>query len=135
MVIYLVRDPRALYALELPMQFKDSKLTQFPRIGIESIQRVMIFLYVNLEWIWLIITYKRFQNKDLLCRYEDLVNNPESDFRKIFEFCGVFYSDEFHKKLTVVGSSHEVDKNISISKHGLEKAWFNVLIKVFGYYE
>ncbi len=142
-VIYLLRDPRAIYASEIPMKFKDSQLSQFPRIKPAFLQRFLIFIYTNIEWIWAMITYKRVKNNVLFCKYEALVNDPKKIFNDVFEYCGLSFKEDYYTGLDVIGSSHQVNKNAGISKHGIdkwknmlngfEKLWFKILIGLFNY--
>ena len=142
-VIFLARDPRALYASELPMKTKSSQLSQFPRIKNRWLQRILIFSYTNLEWIWSMLIYNRLKNKLILCKYEDLVTNSEFLFKRVFDFCEIPYKQEYIENIGVIGSSHIRNNNKGFSDHALdrwknylnrfEKIWFKILISIFKY--
>ncbi len=142
-LIYLMRDPRSLYASEIPMKFKDSKLSQFPRMKSKVLQRILIFGYTNIEWIWAMITYKRIRKKALLCKYEDLISNYEGTFQRVFDFCELPFDKSYLDGIGVINSSFIENNSTGVSKHGLdkwkdmlngfEKAWFGMLIFLFKY--
>jgi len=143
MILFLLRDPRALYASEIPMKSRDYHLSQFPRVKNKNIQRVLIFIYVNIEFIWAIITYKRLKNKVLLCKYEDLIGNPTGMMEKVFNFCGLTFQEDYIKDAKIIGSSHIKQNESGISSHGMkkwetilnrfEKFWFKMIIGIFNY--
>jgi hypothetical protein len=107
------------------------------------LQRILIFFYTNLEWIWAIIIYKRLKNKVLICKYEDLINGPDLQMSKVFEFCGLEYNKKYIEEVGVIGSSHVEDTSSGVSSHGVqkwksmlngfEKLWFKILIYIFKY--
>lgn len=142
-ILYLMRDPRAIYASELPMKTKTSKLSQFPRIRNSIVQRILIFLYTNLEWIGSMIMYKRVKRRVLLCKYEELVTNREALVEKVFNYCGLPFKKEYLDQVGVIGSSHVKNTEAGVSAHGFEKwkellngfekFWFKLLILIFNY--
>ena len=141
-VLYLLRDPRAMYASEIYQKLKRHPLSGFPQSRIRCLQRPLIFIHSSIEWIWAMRAYRRVQGRVVLCKYEDLVTNPKNLMQRIFKFCGLEYSDDYLDDLSVIGSSHQVDSK-GISKHGLDKwksdlnvferFWFTVLKKLFRY--
>ncbi|MFW6026511.1 MAG: sulfotransferase [Candidatus Woesearchaeota archaeon] len=142
-VLYLLRDPRSIYASEIPMKFKESKLSQFPRLKNKILQRLLIFAHTNIEWIWAMIVYKRLRKKVMLCKYEDLVYNQDKMFQRVFDYCGINYKKGYLEDIGVIGSSYIKNNDRGISQHGVkkwenvlnsfEKGWFKVLIKIFSY--
>lgn len=141
-VLYLVRDPRSIYASEIPMKFKDSNLSQFPRFKNKFLQRTLIFLYTTLEWTWSMIIYKRVKHKVMLCKYEELVSDPHKVFQDVFKYLDIEYRNELTQNLSVIGSSY-LKNSPGMSEHGtekwktmlnlFEKVWFTTLIKLFNY--
>lgn len=142
-ILYLLRDPRSIYASEIPMKFKESELSQFPRLKNKFLQRLLIFVHTNIEWIWAMIIYKRIRKKILLCKYEDLVSNPDNMFQRVFNYCELPINKKYVKNIGVIGSSYVRNNEEGISKHGMEKwknvlnksekVWFKILINLFNY--
>lgn len=142
-ILYLFRDPRSIYASEIPMKTKDSKLSQFPRLKSKTIQRILIFLYTNMEWIWSMIAYKRVAKSALMCKYEDMVKNYEEFMQNVFDYCEIPFKTDYLKEIGVIGSSHVKNTKDGTSFHGMkkwenmlngfEKAWFKFLVWLFKY--
>lgn len=141
-VLYLTRDPRAMYASEIHQKLVKQGLSNFPQLKMRFLQRPLIFIHSSIEWIWSMRTYRRVHDRVVLCTYEELVTDPKDLFQRIFEFCGLEYSDRYLDGLSVINSSHNVDGK-GISKHGLEKwkndlnaferFWFTLLKRLFKY--
>jgi len=143
-VLYLTRDPRAMYASEIYQKLVKHPLSSFPQLRIRFLQRPLIFIHSSIEWIWSMMTYRRVQDRVVLCKYEELVTDPNNLMQRIFKFCELEYSDKYLNDLAVIGSSHKVESK-GISKHGIEKwktelnaferCWFTLLKRLFRYDE
>jgi len=141
-VLYLLRDPRAMYASEIYQKLTRHPLSNFPQLRLRFLQRPLIFVHSSIEWIWAMKTYRKVQDRVMLCTYENLVTDPKSLVQRMLEFCELEYSDEYLQGLSVIGSSHQVEEK-GISKHGidkwksnlnaLERFWFTALKKLFRY--
>jgi len=141
-VLYLLRDPRAMYASEIVQKTTGMRYSKFPKTRSEKIQRVLTFFHTTIEWVWALMIYKQVKGKVFLCKYEELVNNPDGLFVRLFDYLGLSWSNEYLKGLSVISSSHRINDQ-GISRHGIEKwrqdlnvfesSWFNFLMKVFGY--
>jgi len=149
-VLYLLRDPRAIYASEIPQKFRhDIPSAQFPIVRSRFLQRLLIFIHTNIEWIWALLIYRRVRKKVLLCKYEDLVSDSEMMMRRVFEYCDLSFSEQYLIDVPIINSSH-VDKanqvegnDVGFSSHGLkkwqnslnsfERLWFGILVKIFRY--
>lgn len=141
-VLYLLRDPRAMYASEIHQKMVKQPLSNFPQLKLRFLQRWLIFFHSTIEWVWAIKTYRKVRNEVILCRYEELVNEPDKLMKRIFQFCDLIYSKSYLEELSVINSSHNVN-NKGISTHGIEKwkrelnsfefFWFSALKKIFKY--
>lgn len=142
-MLYLVRDPRAMYASELPMKSGEYELSQFPKIKSRFVLRILIFIYINFEWIWAMIIYQRIKKYVLLCKYEDMILNPKETLSTVFNYCEINFLEEYLEGIPVINSSHNFNEAKGFSKHGLDKwknvlnrfeiFWFKTLIKFFKY--
>lgn len=141
-VLFLIRDPRAMYASELHQKMDKQRYSGFPQLKIRFLQRMLIFIHVNLEWIWALKTYKKVRRNVVLCKYENLIKEPEKLMKRIFSHCEIPFDLKYLENISVFNSSHKVTGK-GVSDHGInkwkdelnrfEKHWFRVLISVFGY--
>lgn len=141
-VLYLLRDPRAMYASELYQKGTKQKYSNFPQLKIRFLQRWLILLHTSIEWMWAILIYKRVKSKVVFCSYEQLVNDPMGLTQNIFNYCDLEYKPEYLNDTSVMNSSHAVEKK-GISSHGLdkwksqlnwaEKVWFKFLVNIMNY--
>lgn len=138
-VLYLLRDPKAMYASEIHQKKVKQPLSNFPQLKIKFLQRPLVFFHTTIEWINAVKMYKKISDKVILCKYEELVNQPQELMKRIFDFCELEYSDKYLEEISVINSSHSVN-NKGISKHGIDKwnkdlytierLWFNLLQKL-----
>lgn len=141
-VLYLLRDPRAMYASELYQKMTKQRYSKFPQLKIRFLQRSLIFFHTTIEWVWAVSVYNKNRKCVVLCRYERLVNEPEELFKDIFSHCDLPFSKEYLDDLSVINSSHKVSDK-GISNHGIDKwrqklnaferFWFKTIMKFLDY--
>ena len=101
--IILIRDPRAIWV----SLSRNSKKRKELSVQLLSIAR-QFRKYIILSDFYL--KDKKFKKKLLVLRFEDLIENPKKQYKKIFNFLNVNYSkDVFNQK--------------NFFDHGLKKKW------------
>ena len=143
-VLYLLRDPRAIYASEIPKKMVPNPTSNFPLLKIKFLQRLLILIHVSIEWSWAMIIYKRVKRNVLLCKYEHLVDEPEDLFKKIFTYCDLSFHPSYLSEVPVIQSSHKRNVNTGFNKAGKEnwkntlsfseRQWFKLLTFLFRYH-
>jgi len=116
--IHMIRDPRAIYASELK---KDEK-PNFPLKKKNPFYAYEILLYVLFQWKWAAKSHRcyknRYADKYRICKFEDLILEPESTIEDICNFLEVDFEPEV---LDVImrGSSFEDSKDDGFKKEPL----------------
>jgi len=116
--IHMIRDPRAIFASELKKDEKPS----FPLKEKNPLYGYGILLYVLFQWKWAVSSHGRYKKKYLdkyrICKFEDLILEPENTIEDICNFLEVDFESEV---LDVVmrGSSFEDSKDEGFKKEPL----------------
>ena len=85
-IIHTTRNPKAVYASQAAKYIR-------PNDGIigRNYKRLPQFVHINIQTAWTARLHRRMRDKPnyRLIRYEDVVNNPESEIWQLCEFLGV----------------------------------------------
>jgi len=95
-IIFLVRDPRAVYHSELIAKKKYTSARQYPIGKKNPLFKLSVIIYVSVQWVWaqrLFFKYKENYNLYLL-KYEALVSNPEKEMYNLCDFLQINYTKE-----------------------------------------
>lgn len=87
-MIHTFRDPRAIFASEKRRQFMEYVTLPYRILGrSKPVLELFLSSYIIITWLRLIRLHhqyqRRFPNNYRLCRYEDLVNDPETCLREL----------------------------------------------------
>ena len=78
--IFLVRDPRAVFSSIKRLDWGPNSSLKLSKLWIEY---AAAYFAVK----------SRYQNRIFLIRYEDIINNPQPQIKKLFDFIGIEYND------------------------------------------
>ncbi len=128
-IIFLTRDPRAIYASELEMKKRRTYESQFPIRDKSPFYRLAVMSYVIVQWIWAQRIYFKYRKKYnlYLSKYEEFVQHPEVSIKKICNYIGVDYEPSM-LDIMVQDSSHEKEKKKGINTSTIDK-WKHKLNK------
>jgi len=121
-VINMLRDPRAILASEI----KKWEKPFYPLEKGNPLYNFGLIIYVVLQWTWsvkLIDFYKERYNDFYVCKYEDLVMNPEFELNKICNFLGIDFENEMldvYKFASSYGDEYRNENERGFKKTSLE---------------
>ena len=95
--VLIVRDPRDVVASQLARKF-DRSVEQIATHYRDYVERFRRFALLH-------------RRRTAVVRYEDLVNDPEPEFRKIFGMLGIEYGDEVRRHWDSKASIHRTRHN------------------------
>ena len=78
-------------------------------------------LHTNIEWIWTMNIYYKVKYHVLLCKYENLIDDPKKMIETVFSFCELQFKEEYAEEVPVIGSNHKVQEKKGFSEHGVDK--------------
>ena len=121
-IIFLTRDPRAIYASELEMKKRRTYESQFPIREKSPFYRLAVLAYVVLQWNWAQRVYFNYQKKHriFLSKYEEFVLHPEEQIRKICNFLDIDFEQEM-LDIVLQDSSHEKEAKRGFNTTTVEK--------------
>lgn len=143
-ILFLTRDPRAIYASDLKKKKKESK-GEYYRFRVKYFIRFFVLFYTIIEWKMSMITYKKCLNKYgsnniKLFKYENIINNNDDVIKEISLLINCSTSDFIEEDVLIVDSSY--NSGISADRwmttiNVFEKFIFKLLIgsemKSYGY--
>lgn len=143
-ILFLTRDPRAIYASDLKKKKKESK-GEYYRFRVKYFIRFFVLFYTIIEWKMSMSTYKKCLNKygsnDIkLFKYENIINNKNDVIKEISLLINCSTSDFIEEDVLIVDSSY--NSGISVDRwlttvNVFEKFIFKLLIgnemKSYGY--
>jgi len=134
-ILFLVRDPRAIYVSDLKKKKKESK-TEYYRFKIPYFIRFFVLFYTIIEWKISLKVYEKCiskysSNRIKLMKYENIITNNEFVINQIASFINCSIDDFRLDDVRIVDSSYE--SGISVDRwkkniYSIEKLIFKLLI-------
>lgn len=95
-VIHMFRDPRAILASERK-RLMDNHGPGLILKRIRPIYSIVVVLYVTLTWLYAIRLHRiysaRYPDNYCLCKYEDLIENPNGNIKRLCEYLGIGFDN------------------------------------------
>lgn len=90
-LIHTTRDPRAVYASQAAKHTKQGQGTLRAAYG-----RFRQFVHINIQVTWTARLHRQLRHRPdyQLVRYEDVINDPETQLRRVCEFVGVPFDSQ-----------------------------------------
>jgi hypothetical protein len=118
--IHTFRDPRAIYASQLRRAREGrwgvkARLTWVPAAIIDPLLAPVETMRTTVAWMRAARLHRRYRRRFgeryLLVRYEDLVSEPERELRRVCGFLGVAFDPSMIAEIDVVGSSFSATRH------------------------
>ena len=116
--VHTTRNPKAVYASQAA-KYLDSEAGALSR----SYTRLQHFAHINIQVAWTARIHRRFKDRPNYClvRYEDVVNDPETELRKLTTFLNVKYLDEMLQQHQYGSSFDSIGSGRGVSKSSLDR--------------
>lgn len=116
-LVFLIRDPRAMYASWAVRLTKKSR----PNFK-ANLKRPIILMITIIQFIWAVKTHKKYlhlKNYHLF-RFEDIISQPEKYIPKLCQFLEIEFKSEMLNP-PVMGSSYHKDRKTGFDKETLSR--------------
>jgi len=122
-IIHTTRNPKAVYASQAAKYIESTD-----GVATQAFKRFQQFVHINIQVNWTAVVHRRLQERDNYClvRYEDVVNDTESELRRVCRFLDVPFVEGMLTPHQYGSSFDTIGKGSGVDKSSLER-WRSTL--------
>lgn len=98
-IVHMFRDPRAIFVSEKSRQLKEHITLPYRLLWrVEPLLEIVLSFHIATTWLQIVRLHHRYlrsyPHNYYLCKYEDLVSDPETHLKKLCDFLDIEFTDQ-----------------------------------------